>query len=204
MDPMNNKDSSYGPHLVCGVCKRGHSITEKSVCLTRWTGLLNTNRTPLIPIERGTVVVSVCWECVENVDNPPSTINCYKPPLLEIEKTSILQYMNKSSTANKLCPSSTFPAFCIGCETSIAEESLCVYSLLTTEQDVEPTIKSEHPDAQDSGLVFGDGFVGGVRFLARRSWNRMAIKIQNPIDVGILCNSCATKFWGKDFAASLE
>jgi hypothetical protein len=77
---------------------------------------------------------------------------------------------------------------------------MCVYSVLTTEQDVDPPIKSERTVEQESGLVFDGEFVDGVRFT--RSWSRIAIKIQNSIDVGIVCDSCSIKFWGKIDASS--
>ena len=201
---MRKPNSQVNPHLVCDVCKRAYPVTEKSVCLTRWTGHLSSNKTPLVAFERGSVVTSVCWECVEDVANPPSAISCYKPPLLEIEKTSILQYMHKSSIGNKLHPSAKFPFFCIDCQMSIAEGSSCVYSRLTTEQDVDTSIKNKRPDEQNSGLVLDHGFVDGIRFFARRSWGRIAIRIQNPVDVGMICSSCSIKFWGIDFSAALK
>ena len=160
---MRKPNSPVGPRLVCDACRRSHPMTKKSVYLTRWTGLLNSIKTPLVDLKRGVVVATVCWECVENMVNPPSTISCLNPPLLEIEKTSILQYMRRSSTGNRLHPSAKFPPFCIGCQMLIAENTSCVYSRLTTE----------------------------------RALSGIPIKIENPIDVGIVCTSCSIKFWGK-------
>jgi hypothetical protein len=165
---MRKPNSPVGPRLICDACRRSHPLTKKNVYLTRWTGLLNSIKTPLVDLKRGVVVATVCWECVENMVNPPSIISCYNPPLLEMEKTSILQYMRRSSTGNRLHPSAKFPPFCIGCQMLIAENTSCVYSRLTTE----------------------------------RALSGIPIKIENPIDVGIVCTSCSIKFWGKYFTAS--
>ena len=159
---MRKPNSPVGNRLVCDACRRSYPVAKKSVYLTRWTGLLNSIKTPLVDHKRGVVIATVCWECVENMVNPPSTISCLNPPLLEIEKTSILQYMRRSSTGNRLHPSAKFPPFCIGCQMLIAENTSCVYSRLTTE----------------------------------RSLSGIPIKIENPIDVGIVCTSCSIKFWG--------
>ena len=204
MEPTITLNSLLDPHLVCDVCKRSYPVTEKSVCLTRWTGQLNTNNPSLAGFGRGSVVTSVCWKCVENAANPPSTISCYKPPLLKIEKTSIVQYMRKSEKGNRLNPSAKFPPFCMNCHMSITEGSLCVYSRLTTEHDADQSIKNKRLDEQNAGPVLDHEVVDGVRFFARRHWDRIAIKIQNPSDVGITCSSCSIKLWGIDFSTTLK
>jgi hypothetical protein len=204
MEPMRKPNSLVNANLVCDACKRAYPLTEKSVCLTRWTGQLNSNKISLVGFERGSVVTSVCWKCVENTANPLSTISCYKPPLLKIEKTSIVQYTRKSGTGDSLHPSAKSPPLCMNCHMSITEESLCVYSRLTTEHDVDPSIKNKRLDEQKTGLALDREVVDVVRFFGRASWNSVATKIQNPIDVGITCASCSIKLWGIDFSTTLK
>ena len=202
MEPTITLNSLLDPHLVCDVCKRSYPVTEKSVCLTRWTGQLNTNNPSLVGFEHGSVVTSICWKCVENAANPPSTVSCYKPPLLIREQISIVKYMLKSKKGNRLNPSAKFPPFCMNCHMSITEGSLCVYSRLTTEHDADQSSKNKRMDEQNAVPVLDHEIVDGVRVFARRHWDRIAIKIESPIDIGITCYSCSIKLWGIDFSTT--
>jgi len=197
VDHTRTLSSRLDPHLVCDACKRSYPVTEKSVCLTRWTGQLNINNHSLVGFEHGSVVASICWECVENT-NLPSTVNCYQPPLLIREHVSIVKYMLKSKQSNRLNPSAKYPPICMNCHMSITEGSLCVYSRLTTEHDADQSINNKHLDEQSSGPILDHEVVDVVRFFARSAWDRIAIKIQNPIDVGITCYLCSIKLWGID------
>ena len=61
VEPTTTLNSLFDPHLVCNACKRSYPVTEKSVCLTRWAGQLNTNNPSLVSFEHGSVVTSICW-----------------------------------------------------------------------------------------------------------------------------------------------
>ena len=166
MDSTRTLNSKLDPHLVCDACEISYPITEKSIYLTRWTGQLNINNHSLVGFEHGSVVASICWECVENT-NLPSTVNCYQPPLLIREHVSIVKYMLLSKKRNRLNPSAKSPPFCMNCHMSITEGSLCVYSRLTTEHDVDNSIKRERLDEQNAGSVLSHEVVDTVRFFSR-------------------------------------
>ena len=105
----------------------------------------------------GCAVTDVCWNCVVNPNKQRWVVRCNKPPLLELEKVSIYQYMRRVRQGGNSYHSEPFRPKCMECQRIATSSTKFVLVVLTTEHQVYRLSRTgtKMRDLVDVGVVCG-------------------------------------------------
>ena len=201
LPPLQDDPHPYVPNICCTVCGHGPPMSEPSVLLTRWTiERTGNDSSPIYHPYKGSVVCEVCWNCVDSPSNQSRVIRCDRPPLLELEKISITQYIRRVRSGVNAYHSEPSPPMCMECHRNAPSLSNFVLVVLTTERKAYELVRPDRPFERYSLMLCGKGpltgFVSGIR--RTRAEYKTRTEMRDLVDVGVVCGPCAEENWGQN------
>lgn len=80
-------------------------------------------------------VVQICPSCAVPSVIEGASVGCSIPPLLDLEYSSLLQYIRRLADGRRLTGTSRFPSACSLCRTEITADDLYIAIRLSTDRD---------------------------------------------------------------------